>query len=227
MSLFFFGNDGQQSQSLQDAIRKAFEQPGSNAPATWGHVLALVAKLIGFDRHNGRLHMAHSSALSKLDGLVRDLTTAVAGVERRFKTFDPMVYLNREAGTRTMRMETADQVVTISTSVEHGEKGILKREARRLDSLAERVDQIACRVDTMATVLKSLADAAGIGLALGLADRGIFKVGEEYRRGEWATHQGSLWICTVETTSDRPGTSAAWRLAVKSGRDGRDAIGQH
>ena len=75
----------------------------------------------------------------------------------------------------------------------------------------------------MAATLKSLADEA-----LGLADRGVFKAGEEYRRGEWTTHAGSAWTCKSEGTTDKPGTSAAWRLAVKSRRSRRDAsIEQH
>jgi hypothetical protein len=230
MSHFFFGTDSKEPQSVQDAIRKAFERPGSNAPATLGHVLAVVAKLIGFDRHCGKLHKAQSDALSNLDSRVGVLTSTVNGVEKRLQAFDPLHYVDRQPGTRSMRMELApDKVITLSTMIEHGSTGVLKREANRVDALMERFDQLVYRVDALATVVRSLSDAAGVRLALGLADRGIFKAGEEYRRGEWTTHGGSLWICTAaNTTTDRPGTSAAWRLAVKAGRDGRDVpVGQH
>ncbi len=43
------------------------------------------------------------------------------------------------------------------------------------------------------------------------------------RKGDAVTFGGSLWICRAEETTDKPGTSPAWQLAVKKGRDGRDA----
>jgi len=44
----------------------------------------------------------------------------------------------------------------------------------------------------------------------------------EYVRGEFVSLRGSLWHCNHSTTS-RPGTDESWTLAVKHGRDGRDA----
>lgn len=51
--------------------------------------------------------------------------------------------------------------------------------------------------------------------------RGVFSEGETYERGNFATFGGSLWHAN-QNTKDRPGTSDAWTLAVKKGRDGRD-----
>lgn len=51
-------------------------------------------------------------------------------------------------------------------------------------------------------------------------DRGQFKSGADYVRGDTTTYGGSLWIAQ-KSTGDRPGTSDAWRLAVKCGRDGK------
>jgi hypothetical protein len=51
-------------------------------------------------------------------------------------------------------------------------------------------------------------------------DRGVWKEGETYDKGEWVTHHGSLWIAQAQT-SERP-PSNTWRLAVKSGRDARE-----
>jgi hypothetical protein len=49
------------------------------------------------------------------------------------------------------------------------------------------------------------------------AFRGTWKSGETYHRGELVTYQGSLWF--VHRDSDeRPGTSPAYQLCVKSGR---------
>jgi len=54
-------------------------------------------------------------------------------------------------------------------------------------------------------------------------DRGVFKDGSEYDMGDGVTWGGSYWLAQDKTT-DRPGEgSAAWRLAVKKGRDGKDA----
>jgi hypothetical protein len=52
-------------------------------------------------------------------------------------------------------------------------------------------------------------------------DKGIWKHGT-YERGDAVTRDGGQWIaqCETETT---PGDSAHWRLAVKRGRDGKDA----
>lgn len=51
--------------------------------------------------------------------------------------------------------------------------------------------------------------------------RGVWREGE-HEAGDVATWSGSAWHCNRATT-DKPGTSDAWRLMVKSGRDGRDA----
>ncbi len=50
--------------------------------------------------------------------------------------------------------------------------------------------------------------------------RGVWTEGEENRPGDVATHAGSMWYCWA-ATKDRPGTSDAWQLCVKRGRDQR------
>lgn len=52
-------------------------------------------------------------------------------------------------------------------------------------------------------------------------DRGVWREGQ-YAKGDAVTWGGSLWIAR-EATAEKPETSAAWRLAVKRGRDGKDA----
>lgn len=54
-------------------------------------------------------------------------------------------------------------------------------------------------------------------------DRGVFKEGTTYCPGDGVTFGGSFWICRAETT-DKPGTSDNFRLAVKKGRDGKDGV---
>ena len=43
-----------------------------------------------------------------------------------------------------------------------------------------------------------------------------------FERGDVVTWGGSAWHCQEQTT-DKPGTSMAWKLMVKMGRDGKDA----
>lgn len=52
--------------------------------------------------------------------------------------------------------------------------------------------------------------------------RGIWTAGA-YEPGDTTSWDGSTWHCEEKTT-DRPGTSAAWRLCVKRGRDGKDGL---
>jgi len=53
--------------------------------------------------------------------------------------------------------------------------------------------------------------------------REVWREGE-YERGDVVTWSGSAWHCQHKTT-DKPGTSEAWRLMVKRGSDGKDGTG--
>ncbi len=52
--------------------------------------------------------------------------------------------------------------------------------------------------------------------------RGVHDPGITYERGNSVTHHGSIWIAKKATTAV-PGTSTDWQLAVKAGRNGKDA----
>lgn len=52
-------------------------------------------------------------------------------------------------------------------------------------------------------------------------DRGVWREGE-YEKGDHVSWDGSGWIAQRANT-DKPGTSDAWRLSTKRGRDGKDA----
>ena len=51
--------------------------------------------------------------------------------------------------------------------------------------------------------------------------RDVFAEGASYDAGDMVTWGGSVWIAK-ETTTDKPGTTKAWQLAVKRGRDGKE-----
>jgi hypothetical protein len=55
-----------------------------------------------------------------------------------------------------------------------------------------------------------------------IVDCGVFTEGE-YTRGSAVTFGGSLWIAQKDSPEGKPGLSPDWRLAVKRGRDGKDA----
>lgn len=54
-------------------------------------------------------------------------------------------------------------------------------------------------------------------------ERGVHRTGEQYRKGDGVTYQGSYWIALKDTTG-KPGDSPDWRLSVKKGRDGKDGV---
>jgi hypothetical protein len=77
--------------------------------------------------------------------------------------------------------------------------------------MQEQLDPIRARLDAL-----EASDAQK-------AYRGVFSTAETYLRHNSVTHGGSTWIAE----RDDPGTPAVdgtgWRLAVKRGRDGRNA----
>jgi hypothetical protein len=54
--------------------------------------------------------------------------------------------------------------------------------------------------------------------------RGVWRADESYRQNNFATFGGGLWVAKIDSTGLKPGdNNSAWQLAVKAGRDGRDA----
>jgi integrin beta 3 len=54
-------------------------------------------------------------------------------------------------------------------------------------------------------------------------DRGVYKAGEAYEPGDGVTWGGSWWIAQQQTDAKPDTPDSGWRLAVKRGRDGKDA----
>jgi integrin beta 3 len=52
-------------------------------------------------------------------------------------------------------------------------------------------------------------------------DRGRFKAGSQYSRGDEVTFGGNIYRA-VKDTSSKPGEDDDWRVAANRGRDGRD-----
>ena len=51
-------------------------------------------------------------------------------------------------------------------------------------------------------------------------DRGVFKEGQAYQKGDSVSYAGSWWIAQDATSGVKPGESKNWRLAVKKGDKG-------
>lgn len=49
----------------------------------------------------------------------------------------------------------------------------------------------------------------------------VYKAGTSYQRGQCVTWDGSIWHCN-EATSEAPGKSNKWTLAVRKGQNGKD-----
>jgi integrin beta 3 len=55
--------------------------------------------------------------------------------------------------------------------------------------------------------------------------QGVYEEGYTYDVHDMVTFGGSVWVRTGADDGLRPSMSKAWKLAVKHGRDGRDAKG--
>lgn len=73
-------------------------------------------------------------------------------------------------------------------------------------ALAERIE----------TLERQLAESA-------VEYKGVWSPGQQYRRGQLITHGGNIWHCNQPTTSKPGEAHADWTLAVRRGKDGRDA----
>lgn len=55
-------------------------------------------------------------------------------------------------------------------------------------------------------------------------DRGVYKDGTEYVRGDGVSYGGSFWIAQKDAPKGKPGqANRDWRLTIKRGRDGRSS----
>jgi hypothetical protein len=57
-------------------------------------------------------------------------------------------------------------------------------------------------------------------------ERGVWKEGVQYVRGDGVSYGNQYWIAQRDPLiAEAPGTSDAWRLAVRKGQDGKDGKG--
>lgn len=86
---------------------------------------------------------------------------------------------------------------------------------QKLDSvinpLLTRLDEIDARVSKAENQARSMRYS------------GVYDPETKYFAGNFVTSNGSLWTALRENKGERPGECDAWQLAVKRGRDGKDA----
>jgi integrin beta 3 len=114
-----------------------------------------------------------------------------------------------------------------------GESGEDGRDGRDGSDGKDGKDGIASRDEIRAEIEKTTAELVPVAVGAQVAEelskrpemeyRGVWSNENEYRRGNWVTWGGSLWHCDEGGTVEKPGSSDDWTLAVKKGRDGRDA----
>jgi len=56
----------------------------------------------------------------------------------------------------------------------------------------------------------------------GMVDRGVYREGDSYQKGDGVTFGGGFFIAQQDTTAKPEESLGGWRLAVKRGRDGKD-----
>ena len=89
----------------------------------------------------------------------------------------------------------------------------------RIDALSRRVTQLH---DSMHARFAKLE--ANLGAVAQLRYCGVWSADVKYFVGNFCTFNGSVWHANADSQGVRPGTSPeTWTLAVKHGKDGRDA----
>ena len=98
-------------------------------------------------------------------------------------------------------------------------KGVQVRLTGRIEMLEERCAELESSLALERERMKAIEDRP-----VGVVYRGVWQAGIDYKHGDVTTWDGSMWIVTgAGSTRHRPGDSRDWTLAVKKGKDGRNA----
>lgn len=130
-------------------------------------------------------------------GLVTDaMTEAVGGFEREVDALRARVQLLESQLTKNKSASPGGAAVGVDLA-DRLAAGVRAYVAKSVAPLSTRLATIEARGE--------------------LAYRGVWTNGVLYRRGNFATHGGSVWACLEDTVTAPPG--AHWQLAVKRGSD--------
>jgi len=133
-----------------------------------------------------------------------------------------MCHLSAEnSHTKTATFETFGAPDSPCTVSDGGREDICscRRKWEPIPASPPRIrDYVALEVRPLAKRLKEL-EARDV-----VPYKGTWATDDTYGRGDFTTHDGSLWIARRDCTGRRPGDDpSAWTLVCKRGRDGRNA----
>lgn len=98
------------------------------------------------------------------------------------------------------------------------------REPVSLDMLIDYFGGVVDGLKNLTTVINNLSVIVDdLEKRPVMIDAGVWEVERTYKAGSFVSHSGSGWVATIESKGARPGEGSCWRLAIKRGRDGKDA----
>jgi hypothetical protein len=97
---------------------------------------------------------------------------------------------------------------------------------RGWECIVEGIDSVTVTQDSVREFTVTLSKSSGASAVQKFSlpvqvYKGVHRDGEEYEAHDTVTWGGSVWACK-EATTDKPGASEHWQLAVKAGRAGKD-----
>jgi hypothetical protein len=146
--------------------------------------------------------------------------------DRRFEAPPSQRPLRPNVATRQYVMDVAKSLINTVSEELASIRGSLGEVATKAESavvnkaldtqIVEVFEEIQGRLQSLESSVEEVMDH-------GFRYRGFWREGMSSKRGDAFTEDGSLWIC-LRSTKDRPGyNSPDWHIAVRKGRNGRDA----
>ena len=208
---------------------------------------AAVEKMLGDVVHNvQRLHSTYADQISAIAESVAAISSGIDGKDGRdgLDGKDGAPGTDGRDGRDALELEILDGIdpqKAYPRGTVAAYRGGLIKATRRTGPIGESLSAAGWRV-----ILRGVAqtevvpsdDLRTLGIRLTHTDgevveqtlrspsllyRGVFREGDQYDGGDAVTFGGSLWVALRATTTKPGDGSPDWRLAVKKGRDGRDA----
>lgn len=164
-----------------------------------------------------------------LDGLMDAIKSIIRDVERLDRLVDgknvrtlELRVLGFEARVAATESRTAHLEHDVNTSKAATSTGtdaaLLRRALERIDVLEKRdAERESLVLSQGQLIAELLAKAKGM-----FAYKQVWDSSKTYNVGEAVTQGGSIWHSNIDGNKTVPGSSEAWTLACKRGRDGKD-----
>lgn len=120
-------------------------------------------------------------------------------------------------------LEKADQAIAETVIDVHSKwKDLQNQREADWSGVEQRTAALAQRIDVVEeSTQKQVREA--IARAPVPTYKGVYDKDAEYQVGDMVTQDGSVWHCNAAVAGEKPGGNEFWTLAVKRGRDGKDA----